>query len=89
MPGHCHVGVDGDLGTVAFPTLKLFSVSVVSPLTMLEDSSDELLGGASLNRFAFPLGGSGKCSNSTQATSYRGGPDFLTFGDPLVTLSTM
>eukprot|EP00985_Skeletonema_marinoi_P020812 scaffold12438_cov147-Skeletonema_marinoi.AAC.3 len=25
--------------------------------------------GASLNRFAFPLGGSGKCSNSTQATS--------------------
>eukprot|EP00985_Skeletonema_marinoi_P001284 scaffold515_cov137-Skeletonema_marinoi.AAC.12 len=34
MSGRCHVGVDGDLGHCAFPTLKLFSV--VSPLTMLK-----------------------------------------------------
>lgn len=67
MSGRCHVGVDGDLGHCAFPTLKLFSV--VSPLTMLKVMVAVNFWGVSLNRFAFPLGGSGKCSNSTQATS--------------------
>ena len=49
--------------------LATYMGAVTSPLTMLKVMVAVNCWGASLNRFAFPLGGSGKCSNSTQATS--------------------